>query len=171
VADQETGLFYNGMRDYNPRTGRYLEPDPIGLEGGLSRYAYVGGNPLTYVDPLGLDPKDTYVDPMLNLADRVAGVPSTSRSPTPVNYDFLSAMFPATTAYIVTNPIGGSANSQIDYANMVNSGDRAALGALGLTIAPMGLPEGVTAPLLTGMAMRSVINKGADYSSRSCTKP
>ncbi len=54
VADQETGLFYNGMRDYNPRTGRYLEPDPIGLEGGLSRYSYVGGNPLSYTDPKGL---------------------------------------------------------------------------------------------------------------------
>jgi RHS repeat-associated protein len=56
VADQETGLFYNGMRDYNPRTGRYLEPDPIGLEGGLSRYVYVLGNPLSYADPTGTGP-------------------------------------------------------------------------------------------------------------------
>ena len=43
-VDEETGLHYNGMRDYDPRTGRYIQADPIGLGGGLSRYSYVGGN-------------------------------------------------------------------------------------------------------------------------------
>jgi RHS repeat-associated protein len=32
--DQETGLFYNGFRDYDPSTGRYIQSDPIGLAGG-----------------------------------------------------------------------------------------------------------------------------------------
>ena len=45
---------YNYFRDYEPTTGRYVEADPIGLEGGLNLYGYVGGNPLSYVDPLGL---------------------------------------------------------------------------------------------------------------------
>lgn len=53
--DRETNLFYNLNRDYDPQTGRYIEPDPLGLEGGsLSIYTYVGNNPLSYVDPTGL---------------------------------------------------------------------------------------------------------------------
>lgn len=52
--DAETGLHYNDQRDYDPSTGRYMESDPIGLEGGLNTFAYVEGNPLSYVDPEGL---------------------------------------------------------------------------------------------------------------------
>jgi RHS repeat-associated protein len=52
--DQETGFYYNHFRTYDPATGRYLESDPIGLDGGLNTYTYVGGNPLRWVDPLGL---------------------------------------------------------------------------------------------------------------------
>jgi RHS repeat-associated protein len=51
--DDESGLHYNRFRHYDPDTGRYLTPDPIGLVGGLSHYGYVG-DPLTFADPLGL---------------------------------------------------------------------------------------------------------------------
>ena len=44
---------YNCQRDYNPYTGRYLQPDPIGLNGGLNLYRYAYNSPLMYMDPEG----------------------------------------------------------------------------------------------------------------------
>jgi RHS repeat-associated protein len=52
--DRETGTHYNYYRDYNPITGRYLQSDPIGLDGGLNLYLYAKGNPGRFVDFLGL---------------------------------------------------------------------------------------------------------------------
>ncbi|WP_217709462.1 RHS repeat-associated core domain-containing protein [Burkholderia cepacia] len=52
--DHETGLHYNRYRYYDCDTGRYLSPDPLGLGGGINVYAYAGGNPVAYYDPLGL---------------------------------------------------------------------------------------------------------------------
>ena len=52
--DHETGTHYNINRDYNPVTGRYIQPDPIGLDGGFSTFAYVNGNPVMFVDLEGL---------------------------------------------------------------------------------------------------------------------
>ncbi|REN21048.1 RHS repeat-associated core domain-containing protein, partial [Mycobacterium tuberculosis] len=53
-ADEESGLFYNYFRSYDARTGRYSQPDPIGLDGGWNRFGYVDANPLEFSDPLGL---------------------------------------------------------------------------------------------------------------------
>ena len=52
--DEETGLYYNYFRDYDAVTGRYVESDLIGLAGGLNSYVYAAGNPMLYIDPLGL---------------------------------------------------------------------------------------------------------------------
>jgi RHS repeat-associated protein len=51
--DSETGLHYNWNRYYDPKTGRYLTPDPIGLEGGVNLFVYAVDNPLTFLDVTG----------------------------------------------------------------------------------------------------------------------
>ncbi|MGK3994665.1 RHS repeat-associated core domain-containing protein [Sorangium sp. So ce1024] len=53
-ADEETGLYYNGHRYYDPETQAYLSPEPLGLEGSLNPYAYVDNYPLEWVDADGL---------------------------------------------------------------------------------------------------------------------
>ncbi|WP_437593191.1 RHS repeat-associated core domain-containing protein [Sorangium sp. So ce1000] len=53
-ADKETGLHYNGHRVYDPETGEYLSPEPIGIEGSLKPYAYVDNYPTDWVDVDGL---------------------------------------------------------------------------------------------------------------------
>src|SRR5262249_6735055 len=39
--DTETGLYYNRWRYYDPEAGRYINQDPIRLEGGFGFYAYI----------------------------------------------------------------------------------------------------------------------------------
>ena len=53
VYDAGTGMYAMGARDYKPDWGRFASPDPVGIAGGLNRFAYVGGRPLTYSDPSG----------------------------------------------------------------------------------------------------------------------
>ncbi|WP_226877165.1 RHS repeat-associated core domain-containing protein [Microbulbifer hainanensis] len=52
--DLESGLNQNLFRDYDPKSGRYLEVDPIGLLGGLNGYRYANASPSFFLDPLGL---------------------------------------------------------------------------------------------------------------------
>ncbi|MCJ1154251.1 RHS repeat domain-containing protein, partial [Escherichia coli] len=52
--DEESGLYYNRHRYYDPLRGRYITQDPIGLKGGWNFYQYPL-NPISNIDPLGLE--------------------------------------------------------------------------------------------------------------------
>jgi RHS repeat-associated protein len=63
--DAESGLHDNWHRSYDPRPGspakgRYLSPDPLGYPDGPDAYAYVGGDPINKVDPMGLYQYDVH---------------------------------------------------------------------------------------------------------------
>lgn len=51
--DKETGLHYNYFRDYDPQTGRYVQPEPLGIASDINLYRYARNNSLTYFDPDG----------------------------------------------------------------------------------------------------------------------
>ncbi|MCV6546620.1 MAG: RHS repeat-associated core domain-containing protein [Cohaesibacter sp.] len=42
---------YNWHRHYDPSLARYIQPDPLGLIDGPSRYAYVKSDPMQWTDP------------------------------------------------------------------------------------------------------------------------
>ncbi|HHA2009048.1 TPA: RHS repeat-associated core domain-containing protein, partial [Enterobacter mori] len=60
--DRETGLHYNTLRYFLPESGRFSQPDPIGLLGGINLYQYTP-NPLSWIDPLGLTKTCSFKNP------------------------------------------------------------------------------------------------------------
>jgi RHS repeat-associated protein len=69
--DRETGLYYYRARYYDASIGRFTAKDPIGFEGGINLYAYVGNNPVKWIDPWGLT-KQCPECPPVNNPDWVA---------------------------------------------------------------------------------------------------
>ncbi|MFZ5994261.1 MAG: RHS repeat-associated core domain-containing protein [Thermodesulfobacteriota bacterium] len=56
VMTEPNGFYYMRARYYDPSVGRFVSEDPIGFEGGdVNLYAYVGNNPIVYIDPFGED--------------------------------------------------------------------------------------------------------------------
>ncbi len=54
--DAEAGLYFMRARYYDPKVARFVSEDPIGVAGGMSLYAFGGGDPVNYSDPSGLAP-------------------------------------------------------------------------------------------------------------------
>jgi RHS repeat-associated protein len=54
LLDRETGLYYARSRYYEPRLGRFLSEDPIGIHGGVNQYVFADNDPVNHRDPNGL---------------------------------------------------------------------------------------------------------------------
>ncbi|MGF6744636.1 SpvB/TcaC N-terminal domain-containing protein [Paraburkholderia sp. MM5482-R1] len=63
--DEENGFTYHGARYCAPWLGRWTSSDPLGLRDGINVYAYVRGNPLKLIDPLGQDSQSNETYEML----------------------------------------------------------------------------------------------------------
>jgi RHS repeat-associated protein len=95
--DHETGQYnYRKRQTYDAIIGRFCQPDPIGIKGGIDLYTYVSGNPVTRYDPNGTVvfapasiPPDIYLPPSSifpNSSPFPPGVPLPQLGP-PMSYD------------------------------------------------------------------------------------
>ena len=73
VSDHLGPLYLTRYRLYAASLQRFLSPDPLGLAGGLNLYAYAEGDPLTYIDPLGLKADGMWYDQASDWLSRVTG--------------------------------------------------------------------------------------------------
>ena len=78
--DSENGLYQNYFREYDSGVGRYMQSDPIGINGGLNTYGYAFQNPLLYVDPTGLHPSLFWLRPYRVIGANRAAIPRPGES-------------------------------------------------------------------------------------------
>ncbi len=143
-ADREIGLHYNRFRHYDPTTARFLQPDPIGIFGGLNEYFY-RENPLGYLDPFGLKCGFVHfrvkVNPAVgSKADYItkrdafnaAAANPAAKIPTKADYD--ANIRPAANREAAAARAGGGYTSATDADH---PGDVRATGLLGQTLYPL----------------------------------
>jgi RHS repeat-associated protein len=71
LTDDASGLLLLGRRVYDPRTGRFLSPDPAGYADGWNLYRYARNNPLAWADPTGLESEPCCDDAMKQQIDKL----------------------------------------------------------------------------------------------------
>lgn len=74
VIDDGGGLYFMRNRYYDSYTGRFIQKDPIGFGGGTNLYAYVGGNPVNFIDSNGLKPKTLVPDPNKMIEEAIEAI-------------------------------------------------------------------------------------------------
>lgn len=60
IYSAATDMFYNVRRDYDPEQGRYVQPDPTGIAGGVNVYMYAQNDPVNAFDATGETPQDNH---------------------------------------------------------------------------------------------------------------
>ena len=146
-TDQTTGPVLAGHRFYQPQTGRWLNRDPIGYDGGMNLYEYCGDDPVNEVDPSGDDPQQ--LTPAQERAMRehakkmLAILRPLDRG---LGYAMVGGTIVAGTILdaLSDNPYAGRALLEVEAADLAaasEAGARAAESEVGADAAPAVLPK------------------------------
>ena len=128
--DRETGYQDYGVRQYNPKLGRFFSADPLIIQGQqylyLSPYQFAGNNPIAFVDLDGLEPAQ-YIP---NGDGTFITVPASDRIPVPVDpnakfqntnrtngysvLDFLGDLFSLNFGFVFYSSGGTDPNAQVE---------------------------------------------------------
>ncbi|WP_161629778.1 RHS repeat-associated core domain-containing protein [Desulfogranum japonicum] len=147
--DSGLGLVYYGYRFYYPAQERWLNRDPLGEEGGINLYGFVGGNPVNWIDPWGLKTYDGFWDNLFGVEDRMEHYRHYDYTPVsnvPVNPDYI-------------NSLNQGCSTGCSYAG------GAACIAAGYAVAATGIGIGYTVPFDIGCMILS--NEGCN---NKCSK-
>ena len=108
VFDEFLGVNYNVNRDYDPQGVRYIQPDPIGLRGGINTYAYARNSAIRFTDKFGLAPGDEFPSSDSAARDILDWINPTSIR---VNREYAGMICRnAGGKYVATNPVMGNAD-------------------------------------------------------------
>ncbi len=156
VYDAETGKHYNANRDYDPASGRYVQSDPIGLNGGQSStYSYVNGNPTNSVDPEG-----KFGIPGAIAGGIIGGISGGIGAAATGGNVLSGALMGAGSGAIIggLGPlIGPAVVGSIAESLAWNAGIRAAAGIVGNVV---GQAQGIDDPCFSGFNVGSMIGSG-----------
>lgn len=111
--DHETGLHDNRARTYDPKLGRYLQPDPLGLEAGRNPFNYANHNPLNASDP---DGRECQTVLRSNVKMTRCTFPGVATFEIPAQKGFPAKLHPSDAnyhGYHFTNPIGGADRAKV----------------------------------------------------------
>ncbi|EMB2270415.1 RHS repeat protein, partial [Shigella dysenteriae] len=111
--DEESGLYYNRHRYYDPLQGRYITQDPIGLKGGWNFYQYPL-SPVNSMDPLGLyEFKSKNIDDIGIFALAMCNGESINE-----NKEYGGLICKKQGEYFPMNPISSNDNDSVDLRNI-----------------------------------------------------
>ncbi|MBW0005451.1 MAG: hypothetical protein JO216_18410 [Hyphomicrobiales bacterium] len=170
--DAETnGLYGFRARIYSPTLGRFVQPDPIGTQGGVNLYAYVGNDPLNATDPTGLVQEPTEgtegggligaatptvapTAPIVSLSNNggLGPVNQLASNPLPTNATLTVTPLPTT--------LGGSSVPQLSQAQQGLTG-------AGNVQFAFSVPNGVTGPIQANNDFQLVAGDGTPGSNQA----
>jgi len=140
-----TGLYYYRARMYDPNLGRFLQPDPIGVAGGMNLYRYVGNSPTAGVDPWGLERDvNSFFGP--------------SEPSTPVNSsDSEKPFWQSNGNYLIDSTTSAESTSEVHIGNrfvfapvLVGAGIGAIYGGVGALMNNSSIGQGIAIGAISG---------------------